>query len=96
MSLQANSTSSTMVNLTWSEPLYSQRNEMITGYSVEMCQTDPSGSCTTTLNHGAQTSLVISSLHPYYEYKWRVAAHTSVGRGSYSNYTSFQMPEDGE
>ena len=88
--------SSTIVTLTWGDQPYTQRNVVINGYSVEVCQIDPDGLCSTTLSHGAQTSLVISSLHPYYEYKWRVAAHTSLGHGPYSSYISFQMPEDSE
>ena len=96
VSLSADLTSSTRVTLTWSDPPSPQRNGEITGYSVEVCQTDPGGSCRTLPTNGDQTSLDVPSLHPYSLYDWRVAAHTSVGRGPYSSYTSFRMPEDGE
>ena len=96
VSLYAHPTNSTMVTLTWTEPPYPQRNGVITGYSVKMCQIDPGGSCSMPLNNGAKTFLVITSLHPYYEYNWRVAAHTSLGRGPYSSYSSFQMPGGNE
>ena len=96
VSLQTNPTSSITVTLVWNDLPYSQRNGVIVRYSVEVCQIEPHGSCKTSPTNGNQTSLVISSLHPYYEYNWRVAANTSVGRGPYSSYTSFVMPEDGE
>ena len=96
VSLYAHPANSTMVTLTWSEPPYSQRNGVITGYSVKMCQIHPGGSCSTPLNNGAKTLLVIQSLHPYYEYNWSVAAHTSVGRGPYSSYSNFRMPGGSE
>ena len=96
MSLHADPMSFTRVNLTWSDPPSPQRNGEITGYSVEVCQIDPGGSCRTLPTNGDQTFLVVSSLHPYYVYHWSVAAHTSVDRGPYSNIISFQMPEDGE
>ena len=83
------------MTLVWSDPLSPQKNGEITGFSVEVCQIDPGGLCRTPLTNGDQTSLTLSSLHPYYVYNWRVAAHTSVGRGPYSSYTSFRMPEDG-
>ena len=91
------SASATMVTLMWRVLPYSQRNGIIRRYSLEVCQIDPLVSgCTNHASNEDQTSLVISSLHPYYVYHWRVAAHTSVGRGPYSSYISFRMPEDGK
>ena len=97
ISLSNSAANATVVTLMWRAPPYSQRNGIITRYSLEVCQIDPLVSrCTNHDSNGAQTSLVISSLHPYYVYNWRVAAHTSVGGGSYSSYISFRMPEDGK
>ena len=86
------STNPTIATFMWREPLHSQRNGVISGYSLKVCQTHPDGVCTDyTFSYG-RTAVNIS-LHPYYEYNWSVAAHTSVGRGPYSNYTNFRMPE---
>ena len=88
-------TNPTMATFMWREPLFPQRNGMITGYNLRICQTHPDGGCTDYIISNGGTSKNIL-LHPYYVYHWSVAAHTSVGRGPYSNIISFQMPEDGE
>ena len=90
-----NSTNPALATFMWREPLIPDRNGVITQYSLKVCQTHPAGVCTDHAISNERTSVAIS-LHPDYEYNWSVAAHTSMGQGPYSSYTSFQMPEDGE
>ena len=88
-------TNPTMATFMWREPLISERNGVITEYSLKVCETHPDVGCTDyTISNGGTSRHI--PLHPDYVYHWRVAAHTSVGRGPYSNHISFQMPEDGE
>ena len=90
---RANPTNPTTVMFEWSEPHYSERNGMITQYTLEVCQTDPAGLCR---GYTEALTSIYKSLHPGYEYTWGVAAHTAVGRGPYSSLIRFRMPEDGK
>ena len=42
-----------------------------------------------------ETSVVFNNLHPYYTYKYSLAAATAVGVGPYSNNATIQLDEAG-
>ena len=85
---------STSLLLTWDPPGYHDQNGVITSFTVTMQEVTTSRLDT----HQLQTEnfhQLISSLHPYYQYSFRVAANTSVGMGPFSPPISVRTQEDG-
>ena len=77
--------------LTWSPLPEGTQNGAVRMYSVRVLEVDTN---TFTLHNVTETSLVLSSLHPYYVYRCSVAAVT-VGSGPYSDTLSIRTHEAG-
>jgi receptor-type tyrosine-protein phosphatase Q len=73
---------STAIIFTWDPPIPSGRNGNITGYSLVVRELI-TNITTTYSQSGEHIELVVSSLHPFYEYECAIAAETGVGRGPY-------------
>ena len=81
---------STLV-LTWNPPAVQYHNGVIRGYKVNISEigTDVFQHFDTPI-----TSIVVPSLHPFYNYRCTVAAYT-VDVGPYTPFLQIQMPTDG-
>ena len=44
----------------------------------------------------SSTNMIVTGLHPYTDYRYKVAASTSVGRGPYTREFPIQTRQDGE
>ena len=85
---------STAILLEWQHPEPSGRNGIITQYDVMLTEL-PTGQVLEYTRVGSHIDILITSLHPYYEYECSVAACTSVGRGPYSPLINITTDEDG-
>ena len=83
---------STSALLTWTQPLLSEQNGVITGYNISLIDTT-TGHEIYLVSHNV--SISVDSLNPYTIYQYRIAAFTSVGLGPYSNLLTFQTEESG-
>ena len=74
--------SSTKIQLSWKPPLSHYQNGVIQSYTITVFEVN-----TNTTHEVHQnilnTSIILTGLHPYYEYKLSVAAYT-VGLGPFS------------
>ena len=77
---------STAVSLSWDEVNCTDRNGIITGYSVQYSIV---GGMTVTVNINATTSIVIDGLIKFRVYSFSVAAINDNGIGPYSNEQLF-------
>ena len=84
---------STAIIISWELPALDGRNGNITGYSLIIREL--ATNTTTTLSQsGAHIEAVITSLHPYYESEYQIAAETAVGRGPYGDaVTTMTLPD---
>lgn len=84
---------SSSAQLSWAPPPPDQWNGIIVGYIIRVVgvHTDEDYQLPLTSN----TSIVVGSLHPFYTFRFMVAAQT-VGVGPFSNPIALQMPESGE
>ena len=85
---------STAIIFEWQHPPPAGRNGNITGYSLIVTELI-TNTTTTYSQSGARIELVVSSLHPYYEYECAIAAETSVGRGPYGTAFIIRTLTDG-
>ena len=96
--VQAITSSSTAVLVTWDPVPEIDRNGIITQYEVEFNQNTFSeislGNLTTT--NGPQLMVELEGLEEYVEYTVRVRAFTSVGPGPFSVAVVDRTLEDGE
>lgn len=83
-------TPSSMI-LTWCPPLSSGRNGIIQYYTITIIEVETGFGHTLTSN---STQLTLTSLRPFYNYQFQVAAVT-VEEGPLSGTYSIQMPQDG-
>ena len=79
--------------LEWEPPLLEERNGNIIQYTIELIQLDRGLNQTLTTTN---TTLTVLGLHPYSVYRYRLAAHTSVGKGPFSNFSELQTLQDGK
>lgn len=84
---------STSALLSWNPPLTEHHNGILTSYTVQIFN----GSTMELIIsiETTNTTLNLSSLKPYTQYRCTVSASTSNGQGPISNYTSFQTQQDG-
>ena len=80
------------LSITWSPPPTDQRNGIIREYMVTVTETDTEMTVNYTSN---STSLILSSLHPFYTYHLTLAAYT-IQYGPSSALFNITMPEDGK
>ena len=85
---------STAVLLHWQHPETQGRNGIITYYDVMLTELF-TGRVLEYTRVGSHVDILITSLHPYFEYECIVAARTSVGRGPFSPVIRVQTDEDG-
>ena len=89
---------STALSVTWSPLQEDSQNGIVLHYSLELTEIATGRIITAATN---ETSVVISSLHPHYEYEVTVAAATIIGTGSFSEgivvltYSDGKMPPQG-
>ena len=96
--VQALTSSSTAILVTWDPVPEIDRNGIITQYEVEFSQStfnETSTSNLTTIN-GPQLMVELEGLEENVEYSVRVRAYTSVGPGPFSAAVVSRTPEDGE
>ena len=77
---------STSITLAWQPPPLESQNGIIRSYEIVLVETETS---TTSVYNTTETTIVISSLHPYYIYECRVAAVTDA-TGPFSDSLSIQ------
>ena len=96
--MQALTSSSTAILVTWDPVPEIDRNGIITQYEVEFNQStfnEISTSNLTTTN-GPQLMVELEGLEEYVEYSVRVRAYTSVGPGPFSAAVVNRTLEDGK
>ncbi len=92
--LTGDSINSTSIEIVWEEPKLSAQNGIISSYHIIL--TDLQSQKTKEYSRlGSHFDLVISSLHPYYNYQFSVAAGTVIGRGPLASFIPIQTKEDG-
>ena len=77
---------STSIILVWQPPPLESQNGIIRSYEIVLVETQ---TVTTSVYSTTETTITISSLHPYYVYEYRVAAVTDA-TGPYSDPLSVQ------
>lgn len=83
--------SSTSLNISWAPPDSNEQNGVIRYYIVNMIELQSGDHHNFSVDG---TGLLISSLHPYFNYECSVAAVT-VGLGPFSNATIVRTFQDG-
>ena len=81
------------VQLTWAPPPPQHWNGIIIGYVIRVIGVHTEEDYHLPLTNG--TSMVIEDLHPFYTYRFSIAAQT-VAVGPFSNSTVLQMPASGK
>ena len=79
------------LSFTWEAPPEEDRNGIVREYRVNITELE-TGRVFQMVS--STTSILVSSLHPYYTYQWAVAAFT-VGEGPFSAIQSILTPQDG-
>ena len=77
------------ITLSWSLPRSTDRNGIITGYTMRVT----AASSTIFQGSTTATSYTVSSLSPYTRYNCSVAAKTIIGTGPFSHRASVQTKE---
>ena len=78
----------TSVRATWVPPSPEDRNGIIQGYSVRVVGVHTDADFSLTIN---ATEIIIGGLHPFYSYKFSVAAVT-ISHGPFSNPFKLMIP----
>ena len=78
--------------LTWQPPPEDQLNGVLTGYLVNVTETETGVQYQISADTAQYT---FEGLHPFYRYSFTVAAST-IGIGPFSGIYTFQMPQDGK
>lgn len=87
--------SSSTLSITWQPPAPEGQNGIIISYTVLLNEL-PTNTTYTYQRDGSHTEILITDLHPYYEYSCSVAAETSVGLGPFSVPFSLTTQQEGE
>ena len=84
--------SSSSAIIQWKPPPAEHQNGIVVGYSVRVSSVDTTDEeIEFSVNN---SSAIVSDLHPFYSYRFAVAAVT-VAVGPFSNPITLQMPEAG-
>lgn len=78
----------TTVVVSWTPPLPEHRNGIIQGYTIRVVGVHTPEDFTLSVN---STETMIGSLHPFYSYKYTVAAVT-ISHGPFSNPVTVMIP----
>jgi receptor-type tyrosine-protein phosphatase Q len=87
------SQSSNSLTLAWMAPPLERQNGLITGYSVNVTNSDTGVSMHLS---STENSITVGQLSPYTSYQCSVAAQTIVGRGPYTSLITVTTNEDGK
>ena len=92
--IQVTAEDSTTLHFSWQPPANGSTNGVIQRYIINITEvnTDISFQLETTPD---TLFIVVSNLHPYYQYRCMVAAET-VGLGPFSTPVIIELPEDGK
>ena len=90
--VSVDNTTSESITVSWEPPADEQQNGIIINYVVQVAA---EGETATYLN-STTTYIVITSLKPYTNYEYSIAAETSAGRGPFSSISTTQTDEAGE
>ena len=85
-------TNASTVIVSWSPPLEEDRNGIIQGYTVRVVGVHTDEDFTLSVS---TTAAIVGGLHPFYSYKFRVAAVTIL-HGPFSNPKTAMMPPFGK
>ena len=85
----------TAISISWQPPAPEGQNGIITSYTVLITEV-LTNTTTTHQRDGSRTEIVITGLHPYYDYSCAVAAQTSVGLGPFGAPFTVTTHQDGE
>ena len=91
--LTVTSQSSSSLSLAWMAPPLERQNGLITGYSINVTNTDTGASM---LLSSTGNSITVGELSPYTSYLCSVAAQTSAGQGPYTSPIIVTTDEDGK
>lgn len=81
------------MQLFWTAPLDEHHNGVIESYTITVMEFE-TNSTKIVIQNFLHTSVVISSLHPYYNYQFSVAAHTvALGPSASTSTTTDQHGE---
>ena len=89
----ATAVSSGSVRVSWQPPPLEDRNGLITGYLVRVLGINTGDNYLLPLVN--DSSVVVESLHPFYAYRFSVAAQT-VAMGPFSAAVTQKLPEGGK
>ena len=81
----------TTLRISWDPPVAERLNGMVQAYSISITEIETGES---QMFSTANESIVIPNRHPYYRYRYLVAAVTT-GQGPFSVATLIRMPEAG-
>ena len=87
------SQSSISLTLAWMAPPLERQNGLITGYSINVTNSDTGVSM---LLSSTGNSITVGQLSPYTSYLCSVAAQTIVGQGPYTSPITVTTDEDGK
>ena len=88
--------SSTSLTVSWLIPEEEDHNGVISGYLVEIGETDTGLVIADVAVAGTELDHTFNVLTPYQEYFARVAARTSAGQGPFSDQEVARLPADSE
>ena len=91
--LSVTSQTSNSLTLAWMAPPPERQNGLITGYSINVTNTDTGASV---FLSSTGNSITIGQLSPYTSYLCSVAAQTIVGQGPYTSPITVTTGEDGK
>ena len=94
--VQALTSSSTAILVTWDPVPEIDRNGIITQYEVEFSTFTEIFTSNLTTTNGSQLMVELEGLEEYVEYSVRVRAYTSVGPGPFSLAVVTRTLEDGK
>ena len=95
LNTSAEALSPTTLSITWQPPAPEGQNGVITSYTVQLTE-QPTNTTFTHQRSGSHTEILISGLHPYYDYSCSIAAETSVGLGPFSVSFIVTTNQDGK
>ena len=72
----------TAIQLYWSPPLEHEQNGIITSYTVVVFEVN-SNNTIGSWSYSLKSNVIISNLHPYYEFRLLVGAATVIGLGPF-------------
>ena len=87
--------SPTIIFISWSPPVSGGQNGIIVSYHVKLLEVS-SGMYYMYHRSSSHTEILITGLHPYYDYNCSVSAETSAGQGPYSVPLTIRTHEDGK